>query len=118
MASELPDEELLSGFLNPAFFLFDHDALDRGEEPVVKYSLPYTDAGSLPPERYQKYLDDEEPLIFSHSLDDQIAGQIEAGFHLVGFFEDSWEGGPSLDRWFKTGLNTRARKVVQSSAAP
>ncbi len=104
--------ELLSGFMNPAFYLFDHDELERGEQPTVRYSLPYTDESSLPPERYQKFLADGEALEFSHSLNDQIGGQIEAGFAIVGFFEDSWRDGTPLDRWFKTMLNTRARKEV------
>jgi hypothetical protein len=69
--------------MNPAYFLFDWEELDRGEDPVVRFALPYTDKKSLPPERYQKLIEDGELLEFSHSLDDQVGGQIDAGFHLV-----------------------------------
>ena len=33
-------------------------------------------------------LDASDPIEFGHSLDDQIGGQLEAGFVLTGFFED------------------------------
>ncbi|MFM1560154.1 MAG: class I SAM-dependent methyltransferase [Roseibacillus sp.] len=105
-----PGGELLSGIMNPAYFLFDWEELDRGEDPVVRFALPYTDKKSLPPERYQKLIENGELLEFSHSLDDQVGGQIDAGFHLVGFFEDGWGEAAALDKWFRTMLNTRARK--------
>ena len=96
--------------MNPAFFLFDHEALDRGEDPAVVHPLPFSDESRLPPERFQKLIKDGDLLEFSHSLDDQVGGQIEAGFVITGFFEDSWKNATPLDRWFKTMLNTRARK--------
>lgn len=105
-----PGGHLLAGFMNPSFFHFDHDALDRGEAPELRYPLPYDDASRLPPERYQRLLEEDDLLEFSHSLDDQIGGQLEAGFHLVGFFEDSWEEAKPLDDWFKPMINTRARR--------
>ena len=105
-----PGGELLAGFLNPVFFLFDWDALDRGEDPMVRYPLPYSDKQSLPLSRYQKLCADGEPLCFSHSLDSQIGGQIAAGFAVIGFFEDGWKESP-LDPWLKTGICTRARKL-------
>lgn len=105
-----PGGELLAGFMHPAFFLFDHEALERGDEPVVRYALPYNDQEHLPPERLRKLIDTGDLLEFSHSLDDQIGGQLAAGFHVVGFFEDSWEDAAHIDKWFKPLLNTRARK--------
>lgn len=106
-----PCGELLAGFMNPLFFLFDHDALERGEPPVVTYPLPYSDESRLPPARLQQLIEEHDLFEFSHSLDDQIAGQIEAGFAIVGFFEDSWKDATPLDRWFKTMINTRARRA-------
>lgn len=101
--------ELLAGFMNPAFFLFDHDELERGAPPVVTYSLPYSDETSLSPARLAKLLEDGELLEFSHSLDAQIGGQLRAGFVITGLFEDSWDERP-LGRWFKPFMNTRASK--------
>ena len=97
--------------MNPAFFLFDHEALDRGEPPVVVHALPYSDETHLSPERFRKLIESGDLLEFSHSLDDQIGGQIEAGFHIVGFFEDGWAEAEHLDKWFKSDMTTRARKM-------
>ena len=105
-----PGGELLAGFMNPAFFLFDFEALDRGEAPVATYPLPYTDQKSLPPERYQALVDRGDLLEYGHSLEDQIGGQLRAGFHLVGLFEDTWQESQPLDRFFPLMINTRARK--------
>ncbi len=105
-----PGGELLSGFMNPAFFLFDHDAVERGETPVVRYPLPYSDESRLPPERFRELVEQSDLLQFSHSLDAQIGGQIAAGFSIVGFFEDSWVEARQINQWFKPMLNTRAHK--------
>jgi len=111
-----PGGELLAGFMNPAYFLFDHDAVDRGEPPVVCYSLPFSDPSDLPPDRLRRLIADGEALEFSHSLDAQIGGQLEAGFHLVGFFEDSWSEVPAISGRFPPLLNTRARKPRPAEA--
>jgi hypothetical protein len=63
----------------------------------------------LPREAYERLVNSGEPLEFSHTLDDEIGGQIRAGFVITGFFEDSWSETP-LTKWFKPMLNTRARK--------
>ena len=33
---------------------------------------------------------EDAPIEFGHTLDHQIGGQIEAGFSIIGFFEDRW----------------------------
>ena len=105
-----PGGELLAGFMNPAFFLFDHDEVEQGGTPVVRYALPYSDERSLAPARLAKLLEDGELLESSHSLDAQIGGQIRAGFVITGLFEDSWSERP-LSRWLKPMLSTRAKKT-------
>ena len=104
-----PGGDLLAGFMNPDFFLFDWDELERGEEPTIRYPLPYSDHERLSPERRQQLIEDGEALAFSHSLTEQIGGQLAAGFHLLGFYEDTWEGN-ELAKWFRTAMSTRARK--------
>jgi SAM-dependent methyltransferase len=42
-----PGERLLSGFMNPDFYLFDHDDLDRGGPVQVRFSLPFADTEHL-----------------------------------------------------------------------
>ncbi len=81
---------LLSGFMNPDFFLFDHDAIEAGEPLLARNTLPYSDLVDLTEERCQAKVGRLEALEFSHSLDDQIGAQIEAGFVIAGFYEDRW----------------------------
>lgn len=81
---------LLAGFMNPAFFLFDHDSLEAGGPLLVRNRLPYSEPADLPPTRLKQRLAEPQAFEFGHSLDDQIGGQIDAGFAIAGFYEDSW----------------------------
>ncbi len=100
---------LLAGFCNPASYIFDQRLADDGILQV-RHTLPYSDLTSLSAEERQQYMDDEQPMEFSHTLDDQIGGQLAAGFVLTGFYEDSWQG-RALDHYMPTFLATRATKL-------
>lgn len=78
---------LLAGFDNPIIYIFDIDKADQGVFEV-KHKLPYSDLESLSEAKLQEYKDQGLPLEFSHTLDDQIGGQLMAGFYLTGFYED------------------------------
>jgi SAM-dependent methyltransferase len=78
---------LLAGFLNPALYIFDTDLAERGELKV-RHALPYSDVANMPEDELKRRMDAGEPLEFSHSLEDQIGGQLDAGFVITGFFED------------------------------
>jgi hypothetical protein len=54
----------------------------------VRFKLPYSDLQNLPPAELQRFLDAGTPLEHSHSLEDQIGGQLAAGFHLTALYED------------------------------
>jgi ubiquinone/menaquinone biosynthesis C-methylase UbiE len=99
---------LLAGFMNPIFYIFD---LDKAEQPEaqleVKYKLPYADLDH--PEICQRLIEKGWPLEHSHSLTDQLAGQMEAGFHLVGLYEDRHQG-TLISAYTPTYLATRALK--------
>lgn len=103
--------ELLSGFLNPVSFIFDHEAIDRGEPIVAVHKLPYSDVESVSLDHFQHKIDTHDLLEFSHSMTDQLGGQIAAGFHIVGFFEDTWEECQPLNQFFPLLFNSRARKM-------
>lgn len=98
---------LLSGFANPAMYLFDLDEIARGKL-VIRNSLPYSDLASRTPESLEAFLKTGEPLEFGHTLDDQVGGQIDAGFVIAGFYEDRWPDHP-LDSYFPTFMATRAQ---------
>lgn len=99
---------LLSGFANPLLYLFDRDEEDPESLRIVN-SLPYNDLEDLDPDRRRDLLAGEEPLEWSHTLEDQIGGQIAAGFTIVGFYEDMHPGHP-LAEWAPTMIATRAVK--------
>lgn len=100
---------LLSGFCNPINYIFDQRLADEGELKVC-HPLPYSDLANLSDEERQRYLDDEQPMEFSHTFDDQIGGQLDAGFVLTGFYEDRWKEG-ALDTFMPTFMATRAQKI-------
>lgn len=83
-----PGGVLLAGFVNPLFYLFDYDLMEKERRLEVRYSIPYSDLEQLPKPKLQAYLDEGSPLEFGHSLADQIGGQLQAGFSLTGFYED------------------------------
>lgn len=101
---------LLSGFNNPVVYLFDHAAEEEGRLEV-RYSIPYSDLESLPQEQLQSYLDAGDPVIFGHSLEDLLQGQMEAGFVLTGLYEDTAGGHRLVDPYIATYMATRALKL-------
>jgi len=106
---------LLAGFTNPAVYLFDYDLADCAGVLQVKYALPYSDLTSLPAEERQRYIEAGEPLEFSHTLEDQIGGQLDAGFVLTGFFEDTYdeEENDPLSNYMSIFIATRAVKTSE-----
>jgi SAM-dependent methyltransferase len=104
---------LLAGFDNPAIHLFDYDLADRTGILQVKYALPYSDLTSLSEEeRQRRVIDEEFPLEFSHTLEDQIGGQLDVGFVITGFYEDSYgeKEGDIVANYMHTFIATRAIK--------
>jgi len=102
---------ILSGFLNPAQFLFDLNAMDRGEF-IVKNKLPYNDLTHLSTEALEKHLNDKQAIEFGHTLEDLIGGQIEAGLMITGFYEDGWtKEANALSQYMDIFIATRAVKI-------
>ena len=100
---------LLAGFLNPAVYIFDLELVDSSGELHVRYALPYADAASKSEEELARQVDRGEPLEFSHTLEEQIGGQIEAGFVIAGFYEDRHRDDP-IAAHMPTYIATRAIK--------
>jgi len=106
-----PGGELLAGFMNPSFFLFDHEEAAGSGVLVVKHPLPYEEPGSLDVEDRIRWEQSAGPAQFSHSLESQIGGQIAAGFAITGFYEDWWsDEATPLNRFTPTAVATRAAK--------
>ncbi len=107
-----PGGSLLSGFMNPAFFLFDHERGENTGELVIKYSLPYSDLNSLPEDILSDQIEANLSLEYSHSIQDQIGGQTRAGFLIADLYEDTWDDeSTALNPYMPTFLATRAVKM-------
>ncbi len=78
---------LLSGFVNPVRYIFDQFKIEE-RELELRHSIPYSDLKDL--SEKEKLLLEEKgwPFEFGHTLEDQIGGQINAGFVITGFYED------------------------------
>lgn len=83
-----PGGVLLSGFANPINYIFDWQKIEQDKILEVKYRLPYSDLNDLDPDQLKILINEGTPLEFSHSFQDQIGGQVDAGFFITGFFED------------------------------
>jgi len=104
-----PGGRLLAGFLNPAFFIFDETADRERGALEVRHRLPYSDMEFLDAGEMERRVQAGEPMTFSHDLETQIGGQIDAGFLLAGFYEDDWEdAATSLNRYMATSMATLA----------
>lgn len=102
---------LLAGFVNPIVFALD---LAREREGIVqlKYKIPFSELDHPDDDELRRLRAEGDPLSFGHTLEDQIGGQLEAGFELVGFFEDGWPDDPSpIHALMKCYAATRARKA-------
>lgn len=62
-------------------YLFDE------EEKEVKYSLPFNPLKN--PQQYEDLIRDDMGIQFSHTLEEQIGGQLKAGFTLTDLYEDT-----------------------------
>ncbi len=103
-----PGGALLAGFTNPINYIFDFDKLDQGIIEVV-HSIPYADITDLDEEKRKQHMAEEWPLEWSHTFNTQIGGQLQAGFHLVGFYEDV-DPGTLLEKVMPGFFATRAIK--------
>lgn len=106
-----PGGVLMTGFANPVAFIFDQLALERGEL-VARHALPYSDLELSDHEREALFANnpDDRTISFSHTLETQIGGQLQAGFVLTDMFEDGWAALDALSRLFKPFIATRAVK--------
>lgn len=101
---------LLAGFLNPLLYIFDQELAERGELRVA-HALPYSVVTSLSEEARARYLASGNPLEFGHTLEDQIGGQLDAGFVITGFYEDRHRVHP-VANYAPTYIATRAVKPL------
>jgi len=102
-----PGGILLAGMDNGINFLFD------------SYDLPLTVANKLPfnplknPEQMKKLLEDDDGIQFSHTFDEQIGGQLKAGFVITDAYEDYDNGPEGVSDFIPTYWATKAIKQTK-----
>lgn len=74
----------------------------------LKYSIPYADVDHLD-DPVIKMVAEEDGYCWGHTLEDQIQGQIAAGFVIAGLYEDCGFG--MFDPYINTSMATRAIKM-------
>ncbi len=89
-----PGGRLLTGFINPAFYLVDPEEADRHGRLVVSARLPYRedDPAQLPRGRRSE-VEGGDAMEFSHTLSHLIGGQTRAGLAVIDLYEDGWHAG-------------------------
>ncbi len=93
---------LLSGLDNGLTFAFDND------ETELRFTLPFD---PLKNEEQRKFLEeDNSGFQFSHTIEEQIGGQLNAGFRLTDIFGDTSGEGNLHEHNVETFMATRAVK--------
>lgn len=93
---------LLCGLNNGFAYIFDET------ETNMKYRLPFNPLKD--PVAYEDSIKNDWGIAFSHTLEEQIGGQLEAGFTLTDLYEDTSKYGVLHDYNVPTFLATRAEK--------
>ncbi|MGH4122831.1 MAG: class I SAM-dependent methyltransferase [Clostridium sp.] len=102
---------LIAGFANPILYLFDDEQEEEEGILQAKYSIPYSPLSALSKEKLNECLEAGQTLEFGHSLEQQIGGQIEAGFVITGFYEDDFGGDRLIDKYIKSFIATKSTKM-------
>lgn len=98
---------LLAGFGNPISCIFNVGKYEQGILQVEN-AIPYADIDHLD-DPATRAVAEAEGYLWGHTLEDQIQGQIDAGFALIGFYEDI--GGGVLDQYIHSSIATKAVKL-------
>lgn len=98
--------------MNPDVYIFDDEAQAQGEM-IVRQILLFSESRDLPKEELDRLINRDHVVEFSHSLEEQIGGQLQAGFILTDMFEDRDLGLPDTGRskFIPALFATRASKL-------
>lgn len=66
---------------------------------------------NLTEEEVKKYIEDNHTIEFGHTLEDQIQGQLDAGFVITGLYEDDFGGSRPLDKYIRCFIATKSIKM-------
>ena len=104
---------LLASFFNPVVFVADRNPQDIKDGIIrPKYTLPYADIKDLDQDQINRKLENNEALVFGHTLSDLIGGQLKAGF-MISDFTEEMQPNPRflIDEYLPTFIATKAVKL-------
>lgn len=83
---------LMVGYMNPWVYMYDSDVVwdQPDKEPHLEFNLPFNSRRLEEEGRIE--IDPEYGYEFSHTLEDQIRGQLKAGFAMIDFYESKDPG--------------------------
>ncbi|MGL6258925.1 class I SAM-dependent methyltransferase [Vibrio sp. WXL210] len=96
---------------HPSIYLFDADLWDQGIFQVTN-RLPFNSMDELDEDEQRQFIADKKAIEFSHTMEQIIGGQLDAGFVIDRFVEDKLDEG--LSHYMSDYFATRARKLVIS----
>ena len=110
-----PGGVLLSGFTNPIRFAINDEDHDRNHLQITR-KLPWSGIDDRSPAEIDALTHDGDGLLqFGHTLQDQIGGQLAAGFHMTAMFEDNFDRPDEADpisNYMDTFVATRSIKPL------
>ncbi len=101
---------LLAAFVKEEHFLFEPD-FQNEDVLISRHSLPYDSLKDDSNNVLQNKIQNRETLVFSHTLTEQIGGQIKAGFTILDLYEDG-DGGGLFDKYMNSYVATKAMKPL------
>ncbi len=100
-----PGGVLLAGFCNPVRFAISEEDHDRNHLLITR-KLPWSGLKSRSEDELAALGHNSDGLLeFGHTLEQQIGGQLAAGFHMTAMFEDNYER-PDVVDYISTYMNT------------
>ena len=102
-----PGGALLVGFVNPDVYIFDYAALENRGEFIVRHPLPYSDIADMSADERESAFGPHAAVEYSHSMAEQIGGQLTAGFVLTDFQQAPHQSSPT-GRYLPGYFATRA----------
>ncbi|MBQ8038561.1 MAG: class I SAM-dependent methyltransferase [Lachnospiraceae bacterium] len=97
---------LMMAFVKEEHFMFEPD-FQNEKTLISRHPLPFNPLRDLSEEQLEAKQLEKKPLVFSHTLTEQIGGVIKAGFEITDIFEDC-DGGGLFDRYMNSYVAIRA----------
>lgn len=76
------------GTANPVLYMFDEKKEEKEKKLKVRYTIPYSDEGSLSKKEIARMREQKDTFEFSHTLSSIIGDLLKTGFSIRDFYSD------------------------------